>query len=170
MSLFSSYLSTKFNSTPPGSFQYNFPSKMQNIDSFYLRNLSLVLSIRCKACRCCNIKMISVYHGDDIKRSPTEGPGCLWGFFSSANDSEIMCRMRASQLDWAIRLAIPWSFINFLGLISRSYSSRIAIHFPLCPLGSGWVRMSFRALVGTWAMMWECRMYTRKSFKACTRA
>ena len=117
MSLFSSCSSTQFNSTPPGSFQYNFPSKTQNLDAFCLRNLALVLSIPYGPCRCCNTKVISVYHRDDRKASPTGGPGYFWGYFSFADNSPIMWRLRISQLDWAISLASPWPLISFVGLI-----------------------------------------------------
>ena len=149
MSFFTSRSFTQISRTPPGSFQYNFPFKMKNLDAFYLRNLALVLYIPCGACRCCNMKIMSTYNGDDRICSTICGFGCSLGFFSSVDNSTIMCRLRASKLDYAMSLASPWPLTSLVGLISKSYSSRNSIHSPLRPLGSGWVRISFTSLVGT---------------------
>ena len=88
--------------------------------------------------------------------------GCPLRFFSSADNSAIMCRMRESQLYCAISFSIPWPLISYVGLISKSYSSRNVIHFTLLPLGSVWVRISFTTLVRTWEIMSEsgCKIRT----------
>ena len=110
------------------------------------------------ACRFHNTKIMSIYHGDDKKCSANFGFIFSLGFFPSANNSIIMCRLRESHLDCAIILSSPWPLISLVGLISKLYSSRTTIHFSLLPSGFGWVRMSFTALVGTCAIMWECRL------------
>ena len=116
---------------------------MTNLDAFYLRNLSLVLSIPYGACTFFNTKIMSEFHGNYRKCSAIVGSRCPLGCWSFLDNSAIMCRMRASQLDCAMSLVSPWPSINFVGLISKSYSSRTAIHFPFLPSGSGWVRISF---------------------------
>ena len=116
---------------------------------FCLRNLALVRSIFCEACRCCNINMTSVCHGDDRKCSDTCGSSCSLCFFPYVDNSAIMCRLIPPHLYRFMSLVSHWPLIIFVGLVSKSYSSNTAIHFPLLPSGSSLVRISFTALVGT---------------------
>ena len=134
MSFFSSCLLTHFNRTHPGSFQYNFPFKMQKFVAFCLRNLALVLSISCRTCRCSNMKMMSIYHEDDRKYSTTCSSGHSSGFFSSVDNSATMCRLSKLQLECAMIFSSPWPLIKFVGLISKSYSSNLLSIFPFYPL------------------------------------
>ena len=59
---------------------------------------------------------------------------------------------KASQFDLAINLAKPCPFTSLVGLISISYSSKVAIHLALLPLGSACVNMSLIAAEGTKTM------------------
>ena len=59
---------------------------------------------------------------------------------------------KASQFEWAINLARPCPFTSFVGLISMSYSSKVAIHLDLLPSGSACVKMSLIAVEGTKTM------------------
>jgi hypothetical protein len=56
---------------------------------------------------------------------------------------------KASHFEWAINLARPCPFTNFVGLISIPYSSKVAIHLALLPSGSAYVKMSLIVAEGT---------------------
>jgi hypothetical protein len=64
---------------------------------------------------------------------------------------------KALQLDSANILAKPFPFTNLVGLISRSNSRILAIHLPLLPSMSGYIRMSFTEAEGTYAVTLECK-------------
>jgi hypothetical protein len=65
---------------------------------------------------------------------------------------------KALQLDSASNLAKPCPFISLVGLISSSNSRILVIHLPLLPSMSGYIRMSFIEIEGTYAMIFECRI------------
>jgi hypothetical protein len=64
---------------------------------------------------------------------------------------------KALQFDSASNLAKPFPFISLVGLISRSNSRILAIHLPLLPSMSGYMRISFTEAEGTYAMIFECK-------------
>ena len=57
-----------------------------------------------------------------------------------------------SQFDWAINLARPCPFTCLVGLISMSYSSKVAIQLGLLPPDSACVMISLIAVEGTKTM------------------
>ena len=71
---------------------------------------------------------MSLYQRDKVKSFITYNPES--NLFETL-DKNFNCK--DSQFESFINLSNPYPFTNFVGLISKSYSSKIAIHFSLFP-------------------------------------
>ena len=74
------------------------------------------------------------------------------------------------QFDSVINLERPCHFINWVGFMVKLYSIILVIHFPLFHSQSSWTKISLTALLGTYAVISDCRTYTLKYFKSFTKA
>ena len=126
---------------------------MQNFIAFSFMDLALVHFIPAGGCKFCNTKIMSTYQGDVEKSSLTYISASAQSYGPSRKFS-----YREPQWEFIIILANPCPIINFVGLISMSYSRSTAIHLALLPFRSGYVSILFTTLLGTYEAIWEWRM------------
>jgi hypothetical protein len=137
----------QLNKTPLGSFQYNNSFTIQNFNAFNFKNLAFVLLNSGGAYKFFSTKRILAYHAKS--RNLWDICGVTFSSSVTFDRSAVKFMPKSSQFICAINLASPCPLINFMGLISRSYSNSTAIHFPLFPSGSSCVKMSFTEMLGT---------------------
>ena len=115
----------------------------QYLTALIFKALALLFSIPSGGLNSCRKYKISLY------QVHASSGTVLWEFLlDDSACSLIKLIPKALQFDSASNLAKPCPFINLVDLISRSNSRILAIHLPLLPSMSGYIRMSFIEVEG----------------------